>query len=46
MFLERDSLLRPKGPAVPIAKAIGPGSENNETLKAQRADGTIPNDGT
>ena len=38
-------LFRPKGPAIQIAMAIGPGIENNQTVKAQRADSSIPNDG-
>ena len=45
VFLEFDFLFRPKGPAVQIDKAIGPGSENEQTLKAQRADSSIPIDG-
>ena len=39
------SVFRPKGPAIQIARANGPGIENNQTLKAQRADSSIPNDG-
>ena len=44
MLLELDFLFRPKGPAVQIARAIGPGAETKQTLKAQRADSSISYD--
>ncbi len=41
VVLEPGSLFRPKGPEVQIARAIGPGAETKQTLKAQRADSSI-----
>jgi len=37
-------LLRPKGPAIQIARAIGRGIDNNETSKAQGADSSVGQD--